>query len=91
MGGCSCHTLLKKKDKQNPNNYRPVSLHRIISKVMKALKNRALWNYIKKHRHISDKQFGFRAGYSTADALTYITQNLHDANDKRQESRLMSL
>jgi len=81
----------KKKDKHDPNNYRPVSLLSIISKVMEALVNRALWKYICKHRLISDKQFGFRAGHSTADALTYVTQNLHDAKDKRHESRLICL
>lgn len=81
----------KKKDKHDPNNYRPVSLLSIISKVMEALINKALWKYICKHRLISDKQFGFRAGYSTADALTYISQNLHDTMDKRQESRLICL
>ena len=75
----------KKKDKHDPNNYRPVSLLSIISKVMEALINRALWKYICKNRLISDKQFGFRAGYSTSDALTYISQNLHDALDKKQE------
>jgi hypothetical protein len=83
-----CH---KKKDRHDPNNYRPVSLLCILSKVMEALINRVLWKYISKHRLISDKQFGFRAGHSTADALTYICQNLHNAMDKRQESRLICL
>ena len=81
----------KKKSKHDPNNYRPVSLLSIISKVMEALINKALWKYINKHRLISDKQFGFRAGHSTADALTYVTQTLHDARDKTHESRLICL
>ncbi len=81
----------KKKDKHDPNNYRPVSLLSIISKVMEGLINKALWKHINKHQLISDKQFGFRAGHSTADALTYVSQNLHDTKDKRQESRLICL
>ncbi|CAH1239463.1 Hypp5830 [Branchiostoma lanceolatum] len=81
----------KKNSKHDPNNYRPISLLCIISKVMEAIINKALWQHIDKNSLISDKQFGFRAGHSTADALTYVTQHLHDAKDKRQESRLICL
>ena len=81
----------KKKDKHDPNIYRPVSLLSIISKVMESLINKAMWKYICKYRLISDKQFRFRAGYSTADALTYVAQNLQDALDKKQEGRLICL
>jgi hypothetical protein len=81
----------KKKDKHDCNNYRPVSLLSIISKVMEALVNKALWKLIHRHWLISDKQFDFRAGDSTADALTYICQNLHDTMDRKQESRLICL
>jgi len=81
----------KKKDKHDPSNYRPVSLLSIISKVMEGLINKTLWKHINKHQLISDKQFGFRAGHSTADALTYVTQKLLDTKDKRQESRLICL
>ena len=34
---------------------------------------------------ISDKQFGFRAGHSTSDALTYIVQ-LHNAIDEKSRT-----
>ncbi|XP_019634595.1 PREDICTED: uncharacterized protein LOC109477686 [Branchiostoma belcheri] len=81
----------KKNNKHDPNNYRPILLLCIISKVMESIINKALWKHINKNILLSDKQFGFRAGHSTADALTYVTQHLHDAKDKRQESRLICL
>jgi len=81
----------KKTNKQDPNNYRPISLLSIISKVMEALINKALWSHINKNRLISNNQFGFRAGHSTTDALTFVSQLLHDTKDRRQESRLICL
>lgn len=68
--------MLQQKGKHDPNKYRPVSLLRIISKVLEALVNRTLWKYINKHRLIFDKQIGFRTDHSSADVLTHVSQNL---------------
>ena len=38
----------KKKSKAQPNNYRPISLLSIISKVMEAIVNRTIVNFLEK-------------------------------------------
>ena len=37
---------------------------------------------------ISDKQFGFRAGHSTDDALIYIVEQPYNATDENQDAKL---
>ena len=44
-----------------------------------------------RHSLVSDEQFGFSAGHSTGDAVTYILQQLHNAIDEKQEAKLICL
>lgn len=83
-----CH---KKGDKHSPSNYRPISLLSIISKVMERLIYEAMWHHIDTHQLISNRQFGFRAGHSTSDALTYVTQSLTNSMNNREEARMTCL
>ena len=81
----------KKGDKHSPSNYRPISLLSVLSKVMERLINKAMWKHLDHHKLISDKQFGFRAGHSTSDALTYIAQRLTNTINDREEARVVCL
>ena len=79
----------KKGDKHTPGNYRPISLLSIISKVMEKLISKKMWKHLDEHQLISPQQFGFRAGHSTSDALTYVSQCLSDSlNNRRSTGRL---
>jgi len=61
--------LFKKGDKDRKENYRPISLLPIISKIFeKALKKRMI-SFLTKNKFLSPKQFGFKKGVSTEDAL----------------------
>ena len=61
--------LFKKGDRQNVQNYRPISLLPVISKVFeKAIKIRIM-KFLIKTNYLSPKQFGFRKKLSTEDAL----------------------
>ena len=61
--------VYKKKSKSLPQNYRPVSLLSIISKVMESIVNRQLLNFLESRGVLSPRQFGFRKGLSTTDLL----------------------
>lgn len=66
-------------DKSLPENYRPISLTSQIAKILeKALKLR-LVNFLEDSNFLSDRQFGFRLGKSTQDAMHHLTKSVHDA------------
>ena len=58
---------------------------------MEKLINKSMWKHLENHKLISDRQFGFRAGRSTSDALTYIAQRLSNTINDREEARVVCL
>lgn len=83
--------VYKKGSKSSPENYRPISLLCIVSKVMEGIINRKLRNFLVNNNRIHDHQFGFRPKNSALDALTLAVQKWEDALDKQKEVRLISL
>jgi len=83
--------IFKSGVKSDPNNYRPISLLPIISKVMESIVNDQLRKHLFKLNLLSNHQFGFRPHHSTFDMLTYCTQTWENALDKGQEAIAVSL
>ena len=50
----------KKGKKCDPNNYRPIALLPVISKVMEKYVNESVLNHLESNNIISDRQYGFR-------------------------------
>lgn len=59
----------KAGSKDNPDNYRGVSLLSILGKVFAHILNKRLTLWAEEHGKISEEQSGFRSGYSTADNI----------------------
>lgn len=65
-------------------NYRPISLTSSISKIFeRALKDR-ITGFIDRYNILSDRQFGFRSGVSTEDALTSVVGRIYEAVDNKK-------
>ncbi len=62
--------LYKKGPKQDPGNYRPISLLPVISKVFEKCLCKKIYEYFESNKLFSKNQHGFRAGRSTTTALT---------------------
>ena len=60
-------TRVHKKLRSEPNNYRPISLLSVISKMIERIIAEQLTNYLKDHHLESPRQFGFRRGRSISD------------------------
>lgn len=77
--------IFKDGDMTDPNNYRPISLLNVLSKILEQCINSRLTKFLETTGFYSDRQFGFRKGRGTHDALKtindYITEHI-DANDK---------
>ena len=66
--------VFKKGDKLEVNNYRPISLISIISKIIEKLIHRRLNSFLEQNNIFYPSQFGFRDRHSTSHALIEITQ-----------------
>ena len=71
----------KKECKLNFQNYRPISLLSVLSKIFEKTIYRRIYFYLVKNNLIFDKQFGFRSNYSTNHALISITGRIKDLVD----------
>lgn len=76
---CPIH---KAGDRNNPSNYRPISLLPTLSKIIEKLVNRRLVSYMNKTNMLSENQYGFRAGRSTEDAVLRLTSLVTEYLDK---------
>ena len=69
--------LYKAKQRDNPANYRPISLLPIIAKLIDTLINNQLMEHLTEHNIISPTQYAFRPNSSTTLALQTILDNIH--------------
>jgi hypothetical protein len=73
--------LFKKGDQTEPNNYRPVSILCVLSKIMERHVHRHFYSYLTKYELITSCQSGFRSKHSTQSCLTKITDRWLTALD----------
>ena len=80
--------LLKNGDPNCVNNYRPISLLPVISKVLERIVANQITSYLESNKLFSNSQHGFRSKLSTESALTTITDKLYENMDKKHVSLL---
>ena len=73
------YLVVKPLHKRGPTseleNYRPISLLSVFSKILEKIIYKRLYNYLAKYNLLSSEQFGFRERRSTCSA-TYALLNL---------------
>ena len=62
--------------KNEPSNYRPISLLGSISKLLERVVNKRLVKYLENNNLLNDRQFGFRQGKSAEDAVRLLTRTV---------------
>ena len=73
--------IFKSGNKSDVDNYRAISILSIFSKIFEKAYFDRLFSFLSKYNILYDKQFGFRPGRSTIDALSELTEKIRDAND----------
>ena len=66
------------------NNYRPVSLMCILSKVSEKVTYDRLLHFLEEHHFFVNEQFGFRKSHSSYMALMTLTDKLIESLDKKE-------
>ena len=69
--------LYKNKDKDNPNNYRPISLLSSVSKVFEKVIHKRIYKFLEQTKIFNPLQFGFRSNHSTIDAVTKLINDIY--------------
>ena len=81
--------IFKKGDKDDINNYRPVSILSCVNKIMEKIVFKHVYNYIKDNNLISPHQSGFKPGDSTVNQLSYLYHVFSEALDKKKDVHIV--
>lgn len=76
--------VYKSDNPQKVNNYRPISVLSVFSKLFEKIMYTRLMTFFEKHKLLYKLQFGFRANYSTDLALTYLIDTINKAIDSKE-------
>ena len=81
----------KSGDKDEPSNFRPISLLPVLSKILEKVISIQLIDYLESNKLINDSQYAYRQKLSTEDALMSITEDLYKNFDDGKISLLILL
>ena len=76
--------IFKKGSRVDKNNYRPISVLPIFSKLFEKLMYQRLYNYLEHHEILYPLQFGFREKCSTSHALISISELIRNSIDNKE-------
>ena len=79
--------LYKQGDLTDVNNYRPITILLVISKLLERAVYDQLYEYLLANKILAKEQFGFRAKRSTDAALLHITGKILASMDGRKVTR----
>ena len=74
--------IFKKDDPLICNNYRPISLLPVFSKIVEKIIYTRMYEFLESNKLIYKRQFGFRSNHSTSHALISITESIKSYLDK---------
>ena len=74
----------KSGDAEDVNNYRPVSLLPILSKILEKIVSKQLMDYLETNKLLSNTQHGFRPKLSTETALLKVSDYIYEKIDKKK-------
>ena len=76
--------IFKDGDKSKVNNYRPISILPILSKIFEKVAYKQLYTYLENNSILNPNQFGFRSGKSTTQAILNLMQYLYTNIDSNK-------
>ena len=79
--------LHKSGDKQDTNNYRPISLLSALSKIMEKVVHKQTYQYVEQ-KILTVSQFGFRRQRETAQAVLAFLRNIKNGEDKKYHAAI---
>ena len=84
-------TVFKKGDRHLAENYRPVSLTSVLSKVLEHIVYRHILEHFEKHNILTSLNHGFRSGYSCETQLAVTIDDLTRNSDRNLQTDVVIL
>ena len=81
--------IYKKGDRENIENYRPISTLPVFGKIFEKLIYSRVYNFFSSQDTLDDAQFGFRQNHSTAHAIQHSINIINDAH--RQQKHVIGI
>jgi len=81
--------LHKKDSKDECNNYRPVSILPIASKILERIVFKHVYNFFFEQKLLTSHQSGFKPNDSTVNQLAYLYHTFCEALDKKMDVRMI--
>ena len=78
-------------ERSTAENYYPVSLLSMVSKVFEKLVNNRIVDHLEKFGLFSDFQYDFRSSRSTADLLTVVSDRIVRAFNRSRTTQVVTL
>ena len=69
-------------DKQDPENYRPISILPLLGKCIEYFVNQQLTNYVQDNNILNNQQYGFRKDSSTTFLMLDLFDKIYASKDK---------
>ena len=76
-----CVPVFKGGDAKELDNYRPISVLPIFSKILERVVHHQLYEYLESNKLLSPYQFGFRKNHSTSSAVVHLTDTVRKSMD----------
>lgn len=74
--------IYKSGEKNQFNNYRPISLLPSVSKILEKLVSQRLVSFLNKHKLLYNNQYGFRQKHSTIHPIIQLLNHIANENDR---------
>ena len=71
--------VFKSGDVTALNNYRPISVLPCFSKLLERIMYNRLYNFLREHNLLYNKQFGFQASHSTDHVIIELTNQTYNS------------
>ena len=78
-------------DKQDPGNYRPISILPLLGKCIEYFVNQDLINYTNENNILSDRQFGFHKDNSTSYLMLELFDRIYSSKEKGKKPAILFL
>lgn len=78
--------IYKKGDKCQFDNYRPIALLSVVSKVVETAVHKRLQSFLHTTNFFSNNQYGFRSNHSTIDAVAQLTGTILNGFNKSKST-----
>lgn len=76
-------------DLDDPNNFRPIALIPVLSRIYESILREQLYSYFESGGLFSTHQFGFREGKSTTQAVLKMLEDVVDSFEKKEYMRVV--